>query len=578
MNILTKNDTSTNNKEKRISVEIILESIFDELIYDFKKKFIEKMTVLINEIENDGLIMKIDENKNDNIIQEHEKNKKECKLYNESILGVYLKSFTDINKKSLLKKLQKEKNEDTDKIYKKINYKSDPNEKIKFFNSSKSESSNVSTQKKKIKNNGSCNIRNELISKLNNEINNELEKSIEDLHYSSSNSNDKYAYKNISINESIIELMNSNNIRNLNMLGSSNNKKENKYCTNINNNYNDKNIISTRFFSKNRKCFDYHKYGINSNYHKASNDKIIKNNEKGLDNNNEDEQIKKLKRNYNSKSLTSENNKINIKKKCETFDKICENKTENSNSKMFLYKLENYNLKDCLEDELKEKKKLNNCRQNELVSSKSGVKNKKINESKKYKHLFFEVIRGKRRKHLEGFECKDCKLFYNELYSENSESENFKKNKKTDEHIQNIGEKMKMVVNDDSLNEIVIKNNDKNKEYEEEIYNDSTNDDVKKNIQNNNILNRKHINSILYENDQTKYNYESNISFDNYKYTNNYSLDINKNYNLINEGIKEESNEKEKEKKKIIQSFSRHRYHSRINDSPKNFWNFDFFK
>ncbi|CRG97327.1 conserved Plasmodium protein, unknown function [Plasmodium gallinaceum] len=582
MNI-TKNEEISLNKGKIINMEMILGDIFDELIYDFKKKFIEKIFPLIDKIKNDAFIMKVNENRNKiNIIQEHEKNKKECKLYNESILDVYLKSFTDDNKKKLLEKLQKEKNEeDINKIYRKINYENDLNGRVEFLNSLESESSNVSTQEKEIKKKGSFKTKNELNSKLDKEINNKSEESMENINYSSSTSDYKHKHKNINLNESIIQPINSNklnNIENLNTF-SQNNKKNKKNYSNIKNEYNVKNMNSERFFDENENYFHYHNDRINLNYHKTSPDKIIKNNEVKMENNYKDEQIEKLKTIFNSKSfLGNRNNKINLNEKYEELDKICEEKAEDSNSKLSSNKLENYNMKNYLDDELKEKKDLNNCNEHELFCSKNGMQNKKINESKKCEHLFFEVIRGKRRKNLKGFECEDCKLFYNELYLENPKSEILKKDRRKDEFLLNGEKKMKIEVHNDTLKEISIKNSNKKRELEEEIYNHSMNNNEKKINKNNDTLNKKYNNNIPHKNDETYYNYTSNDSFDSYKYNDNYSNGRNKNYNLIKERIKKESNRKEKEKKKMVQSFSRHRYHSKVNDSPQNFWEFDFFK
>ncbi|ETW56405.1 hypothetical protein PFUGPA_01580 [Plasmodium falciparum Palo Alto/Uganda] len=59
--------------------------------------------------------------------------------------------------------------------------------------------------------------------------------------------------------------------------------------------------------------------------------------------------------------------------------------------------------------------------------------NKKISNEKEIikrpnNNLFFEVIRGKKRKNMQGFECKDCKSFYNEIYSDDDEGKCVHKN------------------------------------------------------------------------------------------------------------------------------------------------------
>ncbi|KJP86683.1 hypothetical protein AK88_03690 [Plasmodium fragile] len=218
----------------------------------------------------------------------------------------------------------------------------------------------------------------------------------------------------------------------------------------------------------------------------------------------------------------------------------------------------------------------------------------------KSEQLFFEVIRGKRRKHLKGFECDDCKSFYEELCSDGSDGR--KKYKRGVKHRPcNKHETSKP-----TLNELLLKK-DRGKTSEGDNYTSRVSEYL-----NGNYTSSTQPHTVksfgemaLVSSSRYLKSPEDSVDMDSGKYAENcidkfmnkFEVKAENDNSLVkmdqvqeeefyevddvdDAGEAEEAEERRKEnkKKKLIQSFSRHRYHSKVNDSPKNFWSFDFFK
>ncbi|KNA00808.1 hypothetical protein PVNG_01673 [Plasmodium vivax North Korean] len=225
----------------------------------------------------------------------------------------------------------------------------------------------------------------------------------------------------------------------------------------------------------------------------------------------------------------------------------------------------------------------------------------------KNEQLFFEVIRGKRRKHLKGFECEDCKSFYEELCWDGSDGG--KKYKQGAKHrLCHRHEDSKP-----AQNELFPKKEERGKKLAAESYKSRLSEYVKENYTNGTQLpaakpfgevalvsSARYLKSAEESGDMGSGQYaekcidkfmakfevkgESNdslVKMDSAQEEEFYEVEEADDAEEVEEAEEAEEAEarrKENKKKKLIQSFSRHRYHSKVNDSPKNFWSFDFFK
>ncbi|CAA9987210.1 conserved Plasmodium protein, unknown function [Plasmodium knowlesi strain H] len=221
----------------------------------------------------------------------------------------------------------------------------------------------------------------------------------------------------------------------------------------------------------------------------------------------------------------------------------------------------------------------------------------------KSEQLFFEVIRGKKRKHLKGFECEDCKSFYEELCWDGSE-EGRKYKGGTSHRSWNRHE-----VSKPAQNELLLKK-DRGKKSEGENYTNRLSEYVNEKYTNGTQPDtvKSFGEMALVSSPRYFKNGEGNVDMGSGKYAEKYIDKFMKKFEMkeknkgslvkMNQVEEEkfyevdevddteeelptevaEDRRKENKKKKLIQSFSRHRYHSKVNDSPKNFWSFDFFK
>ncbi|ANQ07130.1 Uncharacterized protein PCOAH_00013920 [Plasmodium coatneyi] len=217
-------------------------------------------------------------------------------------------------------------------------------------------------------------------------------------------------------------------------------------------------------------------------------------------------------------------------------------------------------------------------------------------------HLFFEVIRGKRRKHLKGFECEDCKSFYEELCWDGSDGR--RKYKGGTNHRSCSRHEARKP----AQNELLLKKERGKKpagenytsrlsEYVNGNYTSGTQPHSVKSLGDMALVSsarylknadgsidissgkyaEKCIDKFMSKFEVKAENNDRSVKRDQVQEEEFYEVDEvdDAEEQLPSE---EEERRKENKKKKLIQSFSRHRYHSKVNDSPKNFWSFDFFK
>ncbi|ETB58883.1 hypothetical protein YYC_03642 [Plasmodium yoelii 17X] len=691
---------SLNKKEQHGDLENVLGIIFDELMLDFKIKFIEKISILINEVKHSDSILEIDKcehnakrgKHNNHDKNEDEKKKKNKCLYNEgNTLSIYLESYMDKKNHSLLKKMKKgNKEREIYGSYKNIDSENDDN-KMGEEEEEEEEDDDKKKHSLNLFEGGKRNFN--FSNKIENDIYKIKDKSSfilnKDTQIKSDNDNNEinllnlkkaYEYnylKKKNISENIKELGMSNelnkDISDLQTQVDTSQKKNLDIYSNVISRYTVKRLLSNRGIDKygNNKnqntCTN--KELINSsyidklmvgkmerlNYNSDSNDEnMIKNiNKGGIEDDDDDDKgketkwrekyIGKLRGKYEeliSKSLEelpekdkSESNSWKFKfvdtmktdtaiykpRYCNLKDKLS---IENLNYKniekeydMICKKREKHKVESLasekdpinylIEAELREKINIDsNDDDNDKCVKNNCKKTKGLHcENKKKKQLFFEVIRGKRRKNLKGFECDDCKSFYNEIFSDHSENENFKqieenvnrfekKKKNIDEDNKSDGhrnpvhdilkKKMNQDINTKPGDILLYKNNKYN--YDKDN-NTTISDTLKKIYQKNNIIyskNKKNDSNSIYDSDLDKSTNDGRLSN---KYEKNGKEHINTSkqddeneetfYEICDDN---QSKKNEINKKKAIQAYSRHRFHNKVNDSPQNFWGFDFFK
>ncbi|CAD2111856.1 conserved Plasmodium protein, unknown function [Plasmodium vinckei] len=699
METLKKLQKNSLNKKEYDGLENVLGIIFDELMFDFKIKFIEKISILINEVRHSDSILEIDKgehnvkrrkhNNHDKNEDEDEKKKNNKYLYNEgNTLSIYLESYMDRKNHSLLKKLKRgSKEREIYGSHKNIDFEDDDNKveeddeeeddkkkhSLNLFEGGKKNfnfSSKIENDIYKIKDKSSIILNKDTQIKSdidNNEINllnlkkayeynyfkkknmsenikelaisNELNKNISDLQVQAdpSQKKDLDVYSNVISRYTVKRLLSN---RGVDKYGSNNNKNA---CTNkelISSSYidklmvgkierlgyssdsNDENLIKKpkgsivdddKKYNKEKETRWREKYlgKLRGKYDELLSKSLEELPEKGKDESNDwkfkfvdtmktDTAIYKPRYCNLKDKLSIEN--INYKNIEKEYDAICKKREKH---KVESLASEKDPINYLIEAELRERMNTHSNDDDDDKCVKNNCKKTKGShcENKKKKQLFFEVIRGKRRKNLKGFECDDCKSFYNEIFSDHSENENFKQ---TEENV-NRFEKKKKYIDDDSksdgqrnpvhdilkkkLNQdINTKSGDillyKNNKYNYDKENNTTiSGTLKKIYQKNNIIyskNRKNDSNSMYDSDIDKSTNDGRLSS---KYEQNGKEHINRSkQDDVNEDtfyeICDDNQNKKKEtnKKKAIQAYSRHRFHNKVNDSPQNFWSFDFFK
>ncbi|SBS81655.1 conserved Plasmodium protein, unknown function [Plasmodium ovale curtisi] len=724
-----KYENSLNEKEQYACLESVLGRIFDELIFDFRRKFIQKISTVIDEVKHNDPILEIGKNRynlkggNKEVKEEgkeeddEEVERKEKSLYNDSVLGEYLKRFTGSKKDNLIRNMQKEMEErergewktgqlekgerkaavlTTGELFESLKFENDAKERMPFRHVLKGKNEDRCWLSKKESSfyDGKSELSNALERELNLKLDTHGEGNLASLSPSCEYKWIEKKKKNTSTDTSIkqfsISKKSNNNAIDLNTRCDDNKNVNKDFYSNIVSKYTVKRLFSNRSYSKEGDDLHHnydeeqnkfhnsfvHRMGTHGEAHRlystTSNGEphVERQVERQVERHGREKSSQRdetyslkdslmeraeIRPNLKSHNWSTHDRRSLENKDYKIVDKDCEKsskKSINSKAGSSISELEHAPI--VLKKEMNGRKNASTCyEQGGLLSNKcaagvcrndrceSGDEENgemyRVREGREIgKQLFFEVVRGKRRRHLKGFECDDCKSFYNEIFSDSSDSVKLKEGGKKNKCKSNVDTVIKMGMNEHSRNGL-------HKKWKEDVYNRSVAlyDDKNgpssisgknENDLVDNNLKKKHVRNAIQYRGRSFRNSSSDKHSDDYKNMDKYvrkcefgernNFRINgeeeeleeKFYEIEdekvdeeqtkrkgkqekekkqekaekaekaeksekNEGEEEENEEtKEMKKKKIIQSFSRHRYHSKVNDSPQNFWSFDFFK
>ncbi|GAB65524.1 hypothetical protein PCYB_062560 [Plasmodium cynomolgi strain B] len=653
-------EDSLKERKENVGLERVLGRVFDELISEFKAKFIKKISVLIHEVKHSDSVLEVAKggvHYKRGKYESRQKEREEGKTRTDDTLGVYLSSFTDSKRKSLFEKIKKEINDQgvDDVTERRVAMKKlitngfttlgerkiyDAKEKVNLEDYGKKKIDEVSVLDRKGSTVGSA--RNELsdmqskagsrksgrsarsrdvagdgdakrfeeLGKFDGVEKRNMSEASEQLSMSDMS---ERSHKSRASHKSRTSRTNRPGEEDLCMPNGESNKSEKKDAyTNLISKYTVKRLFSNRLHtdelsdthcgSDERRAEPLRSAHIDKarRYMHVPNGTAARGKEPSSISNEwknaEDKNYKIVKRDFDERSKRSTKSK--------------------ANSKANSLGSEHDPLDFLIEAEANERKELQKTRGrsngNFNMHDKVEVKSHKGDSTSvnKSEQLFFEVIRGKRRKHLKGFECKDCKSFYEELCWDGSDGG--KKYKRGAEHRPcNRHE-----VSKHAQNELLLKKEERGEKPTRKNYTSRVSEYVNENYTNGRephtaksfgemalVSSARYLKSAEESVDMSsgKYaercidkfmakfevkgeNKDSLVKMDQVQEEEFYEVDeADKAEEQLPAEVAEEAEDaeerrKENKKKKLIQSFSRHRYHSKVNDSPKNFWSFDFFK